>query len=1154
MSKKSSKKPDKPENKKQPGELSRREFLYIAGVFGMTPVVNGIDPLQVIQTKPKITAKPEEKVALKPVSLVISCLRPDDLLAVDFECINLAIKPGLPPKLVRQSATSPAYLVIHFPPQNIAEQAFFETTPDFTSAPGESASSETPPPPPVRSIISGKTRLAFLIPDSIKEIPLTLESLLSWEMYEPSLVPVAIPPLEPAKGGLISPDRSITTPTLKIATAPGQNLYQLRTQRITSNLTPAILSALKITPPASHQTAIEMPYRLILSPHALNIWRHSVEAVTRNGKTELWHTRLAVLNPDGTASESDNRRLAIRSVWSPDCDPNNPTKGPGHSNLPFRMSLDQQDRHEIVHLTSNFSLKLGTQAWTPKPININRLMLSSLGGWLDSEGVWSPSPLNVGGWKHKATLGRDHYVKVVYEGYLLPFGHGASLIKITERKFRKGTDGQNIAYLFQRMYIVVRKPEKNFPAPYQPDDARDLPFRRILITSLMTPPIDPPEKSELFSKAGQTAFWPRVAGRDFKFHCIATDWAGKEAEVEMPMAFVEKLVAFDPLKIQSAIGTYNQKSELPRRRISFFGQNIAFAQQDRRGDTSLEVDNITFATRFAGSQRKPPEFVDVDQPLFYPQMQEAAVFIPALKNFVQFGSVQIVYPSTYINTGFASANKGQIFAALPQAPRLDFGGKGAADKAGGMATPSFSIVGLSRVLGPVGGTLPASGGAGGQSSEETAIVSVRGGPGTELIVPDDITQADEVKAEAIKAAEEALKDIVGGKFDPSKFFDDKAKLLGGLLLKDLIAAVENVAQYSDKALTIKTDIIEDKYKLPTEVQTSLQWKPDLKDILIFIASRGSTKATLTIDAKSIVYLNGKDPYYELKGELKDFTLDLIKPIMTFIKISFEKFSFKAQKGKKTDFDPKIAKIEFAGPLNFIKKLLDKISLPGSGGGETAAGDGPGSLGKPIIDVDASRARLGYIFNIPDVAFGVFTLQNIKFTAEVTLPFNGDPLSFRFAFNEKHNPFLLTVAMFGGGGFFAMVLTTNGIKLIEGSLEFGGSFSMNLGVASGGVTLMAGIYFKYEDNAITITGYVRCSGCLDVLGIISISAEFYLALTYEQATNRVWGQASLTVKIKILFFSAKVTLKVERTFSHSPAPLFADMMDENHWLSYCEAFA
>ena len=43
--------------------------------------------------------------------------------------------------------------------------------------------------------------------------------------------------------------------------------------------------------------------------------------------------------------------------------------------------------------------------------------------------------LDVSEWVHIAAQGRDHYVRIVYEGHLYPFGHRAALIKITERKF-----------------------------------------------------------------------------------------------------------------------------------------------------------------------------------------------------------------------------------------------------------------------------------------------------------------------------------------------------------------------------------------------------------------------------------------------------------------------------------------------------------------------------------------------------------------------------------------------------------------------------------------------------------------------------------------------------------------------------------------------
>ena len=71
-------------------------------------------------------------------------------------------------------------------------------------------------------------------------------------------------------------------------------------------------------------------------------------------------------------------------------------------------------------------------------------MLTALGGWLDSRVVFETLPdggLTIEEWKHRAALGRDHEVKVVYAGFLMPFGHRASLVKITERKFAVGSGG-----------------------------------------------------------------------------------------------------------------------------------------------------------------------------------------------------------------------------------------------------------------------------------------------------------------------------------------------------------------------------------------------------------------------------------------------------------------------------------------------------------------------------------------------------------------------------------------------------------------------------------------------------------------------------------------------------------------------------------------
>lgn len=1100
------------EKDSKPARISRRKFLSYAGILGATPVIG---QLQQIQKK----VIPQREIALPQTGLLIKALRPDDLLYLDFEFINLKLVNLPRPHLVRENATRPAYFIVHFPPQSIAEEAFYEA-----STPAES---ETPKPPPVFSRISGASRLSFLIPDEIKEIPLTLESLLAWHLYQPSLVPVAVPPSSPGQAALKTVQPKTGTPatatrSLLTQTGPStQTLYLKQNKLAQAQVSPALKALLKPAPPEKFQTAIEMPYRLILSPNAYNVWLHTAGATSTAGWTELWHTRLAALNPDGTVSESDNPYLAVRAVWSPDLDLNNLVgPDPEHKARP-RLSLDPNDRHQIVHLSSNFTLRNPDKsAYEPQAVKVNRMMLSPLGAWLDSIGNWTPmSPLSVVTWQHLATMGRDHFVKVVYKGYLLPFGHRAALVKETERKFYKGKDGQNIAYLFQKKYIVIRDPDRTFPAPFQQYDGREVPFKLVRITTKKTPPLDPPESTQILPDSGQQAFWPKVGGKDFHFHAIATDIEGHEVEFRMPMVFVENFYAFNQAKLNQVIGVYNSKSTTPvdRRKPDLMGQSISFAPEKKKGDTTFETDSLTWQVVEAKPNSSPPAFEMQDQPMCFPALEEGAVAIPALKNLVGFDSTLVKYAEAYIKNGFsASGNKGELILQVLNPPRLDFAAGGKAEKSGGIATPSFSIVGLSRILGPVGAGLSES-------------------------APDPAAEAAN-----------ALTDVVSGRFDPKKFFSDKAKILGGILLQDVIDQVNDFTSPANtgKALNIKNEqVYESDGQTPAGIKTLLKWTPSVHDVLIFIANRDGTKSTLTLNVEAINYFNGKESTYKVKGELTDFTLDLIKGITTFILVKFSKFTFTAEKGKKTDVDPKIASIDFQGPLKFIKELLDKIPLPG---GFSDADGGFG--GKPIVKVDASGAKLGYALSIPDVAFGVFTLQNLSFSGEIYLPFTGDPVSLRFAFNEKNNPFLVTVAMFGGGGFFAIVLQPHGIKLIEGALEFGGSFAMNIGVASGGVTLMAGIYFKYEDDALTLTGYVRCTGELDVLGLISISAEFYLSLTYEEAPNRVWGQASLTVKIKIVFFSIKVTLKVEREFGHSPAPLFCDLMEEKDWLAYCEAFA
>src|SRR6202030_587126 len=96
-------------------------------------------------------------------------------------------------------------------------------------------------------------------------------------------------------------------------------------------------------------------------------------------RVELWHAQLG-----STASNQQN----VRAIWSWDYS-QDVLKPPPQDTKPFRMSTSRRDRHEIVHLSSDYALKNGGAGsgpcnpfksdYEPVPIEVTQLMLSSLG-------------------------------------------------------------------------------------------------------------------------------------------------------------------------------------------------------------------------------------------------------------------------------------------------------------------------------------------------------------------------------------------------------------------------------------------------------------------------------------------------------------------------------------------------------------------------------------------------------------------------------------------------------------------------------------------------------------------------------------------------------------------------------------------------------
>ena len=79
-------------------------------------------------------------------------------------------------------------------------------------------------------------------------------------------------------------------------------------------------------------------------------------------------------------------------------------------------------------------------------------------------------------------------------------------------------------------------------------------------------------------------------------------------------------------------------------------------------------------------------------------------------------------------------------------------------------------------------------------------------------------------------------------------------------------------------------------------------------------------------------------------------------------------------------------------------------------------------------------------------------------------------------------------------------------------------------------LLVLVDLEVDGDGVTLGGYLRASGQLTVLGIVTISADFFMQISYQESTGKAIGEASVTLGIKVLFFSKSVTLRVERRFS------------------------
>lgn len=861
--------------------------------------------------------------------------------------------------------------------------------------------------------------------------------------------------------------------------------------------------------PGRDVSFIEAPYRLFLSPQSGARWHHRTTPATFGSFTELWHSTLGRRTPPAPSAEAPSN--PVRAIWTTALETGETALPAILSTLPDdaseeaieavedRYAINERQRREIVDLTTTRGLETNSGAeYVPRPIPVDRLTLSAWGAGLDLEGNWPirPDDNRVSAWRHQSSFARDHYVRIVEEGVLYPFGHRAAQITISERKFDRNEDGDNvIAYLEKREFIIVRQPVQTFPLPGQRHEGRDLPFQLVEILDRVTPPLSPGERV-----GNGTAEWVERGGVRFPFGLRIVDAGGREHTTDLPLIFVPEGGAGSQTTLA---GEYRQNAGTDRV-LAFGGADLQVVRlaEGEAGDVILPTDTVTLGV-WPGQGGEPD---------FAPLAERLSAVIPSLAALGPgtpgAAPQNIGFLQGFLDDGLGTP--GGLFAQLidengaQRVLDVGFGGGGLAagtEDVGGVVAPSMGVQSLSATLGALG---------------------------------------------------EPPQDLLGSlpSFEPSAFFGD-ARLLGAI---PIAALFEGPIDANDANAP---EVITERFDDPPRTETRLMWDTPVTTsaVEIFVPTAGGAQTTLDIEVCQTVLdsdagLPADAGETRIAAELTNFKINLIGCLILW----FDDLGYDKVPGSEAQVRPTLNAenpVTFGGPLEFVNRLSD--ILPDTG------------LGGAYVDISQSGIVAGFSIAIPNVQVGVLALSNMAVGIRLTLPFNGDPVTLRFNFAEREDPFNITVSLLGGGGFFALALGTDGVREVEAALELGACIAFDIGIASGGACVQVGVYFRWGltqtgTEEVELTGYLEISGELSVLGLIRIGIVFYLAFTYEKdeaaGMSSVWGIATVTVEVQVLFFSTSVELTVERRLGGSPAdPGFLDFIpDQTTWNRYAAAFA
>jgi hypothetical protein len=843
-------------------------------------------------------------------------------------------------------------------------------------------------------------------------------------------------------------------------------------------------------------TMLELPYRLLMTPFrpdggAITLDHSTTTARGPGGSVGLWSTRIAAAGAGPTASAA----LTLRPLGASGEDQ-------------WRTSLGAGTRGRIL---------------VEEPsARIDRLRLSSLGASFAIAGSWETFA-----WDHAATLGRDSTVRTATQGVLYPFGHRAVYVETTERRLHTTAEGA-IALLRKHAVLLVSEAVRQLPP------SRAFPFITVRVqrttVELNADPrwtrkeFDPPATLDLQRMELDKAFEATLLRP-------AIDSGGVGA---IP---VEDLAFIDGLTIPEAARASNEYVDIW---VNIMRIRDKIAALEAGGAASVDV---FFVPEDAGGPiRFPVELsgrsadVHVDLPMVFVadiRMDDGLLHPP-------FSSLADPEVLQQVQAAYRLVGDGDVTISPA---RIDMVGAAESKPTDTPEVRRLHVVGESRAGGfaPRLGTAPNAGEGvppedrwafemvmtelstlvGHQDASGVPVLRVALSPellgegpdpgllfaapaGTEALVTEFSRNsarsgglvAPDLRIDAVARGHGPVRattfadQVAGNAIDPGTFLDSSATILG-FTLTDLIDGAQlpgtpEILSHDEPGRPPRVTMVWSQVPLRTS-----------GSFLASDASRLDIEVTVSPDERKV------------RGTVENVVIAFpdADEETKLLEVHLDKIEFLQDRPGTPSIDVSGVRTTFFGFLKLLDDLQDAVKFAG---------------GTPEIRASDRGVTATFNLPVPDVTTGGFQLTGLVFHGVIDVPFDDRPVTIGLAFASRDDPFNVSVLALGGGGYVDIVLDKTGLRRLEIALEFGASLELDFIVARGEVYVMGGIRVV-DDGGLSLAGYLRLGGMVEVLGLVSVSVSLVVSLTYVKQRDAMVGRATLVLEIDLLLFSDSVEL-------------------------------